>query len=273
MKICRLQVLIIALLVTLFTSGHVLGDEVRHSGYVSDVNEEREGSHESIFVVFDIEKPKESEIKDRIFHVKIKREIVRRYKNTFGQTPIEQQLLVVKPHSYYFDDRGNAVTSKSIHDREKRFGEYMIRRLLEFHLDHQLKEEPTTRPIYDFKERVRKTEVKIAKGYKLESQYSISSNSIKVELENPYVDFRASMDLNKTNGTTDADEALLLSFYRKITSSFRMESHVKTSTGELRVIGRKKISKPLTFTLTIVPNKEYEEKEEVHSLAGIHYKF
>lgn len=70
--------------------------------------------------------------------------------------------------------------------RRREFADYMVKKLLEFHVDNFVKSDPVMRPIYEAKEKLQNVEVKVNKSIKLNLKYSLAGNIFDFELENPY---------------------------------------------------------------------------------------
>jgi len=246
-----------------------------HSGYISNVQAEKksEANNESFFVVWDIEVPKEKRLEDSIFTDKLKKEFKSRYERQFGRTEAEQNLEFFSPNDYFFDRDGVVVTSSKVRRKERAFGEYMLRRLAEFHLDHKMKNDPQARKVYQLKERVRKSEVSIAKGYKVKSQYRIASNSLELEFDNPYVDSKVETDLNDWTTTEEMANYLIFSAWRNITKTVRMSAYYRTESGQVNLVTRKQFTRQLSADLNVTPNKSAGDDTEVFGLLGAKYGF
>ncbi|MCB0393342.1 MAG: hypothetical protein KDD25_02210 [Bdellovibrionales bacterium] len=254
----------------LFLAQFAFAEGDRTYGYTDDVRAERETVDSSVFVVFDVDPPPQENVKNKVFTEKLTKEFKEKYEKQFGNTDVEQSLLFVKPNSFYVDERGSVVTAEDIIRKEKAFGEYLMRRLLEYHIDHQMKEDPDTRPVYELKEKLRKTEVKISKGYKVEAQYASAANEIVVKIKTPYFDLQSDTAMN---GSGDLAEETTVKLTRRLTRTIKIDNYYLIKNEELKMVLRKEIDPDTDFDLSLTPNKKASASTEVYGIAGLSYRF
>jgi hypothetical protein len=70
------------------------------------------------------------------------------------------------------------------------FGEFMVKRLTEFHTEKYLREEPALRPIVETKEKLENVEIKVAPSYTVKLKYSLVGNYLQGAILNPILDSR-----------------------------------------------------------------------------------
>jgi hypothetical protein len=259
---------LVSFLITVLSVG-ALGAQSANYGYTNDVAAEREEGNDSIFVIFDVEKPPETRMQDAVFTAQISKELVSRYEREFGRIRAEQSLLYVKPNSYYIDERGRVITAESINNRERVFGEYMFRRLAEYHLDKKLKDDPDTKRVYELKEKLRKTEVEVAKGYKVEAAYSIAANDITFKFKNPFADLKIQFDVEKMSDTDSWD----VSAHYEYSKTVDIDTYFAPKNSVVKVVTRKKLDAATGFDVSISPNNLSGEVREVFGIAGISHTF
>ncbi len=160
-------------------------DEGGHPGYLSDVRKER---YQRLveFVLPPAPETNEVNLQKLIFTDEFSKDIVDRYQRRFGYT--ESQINIQAPNRFqeFTNNDGVRVTVEEDVARKRRFGEFMLRKLAEYHVDHYLKSSPSTKKVYEVKEKLSNTSVGIGGGFKLRAKYSFSGSSIKLRLKNPY---------------------------------------------------------------------------------------
>ena len=121
-------------------------------GYVADIRTEREQVSENL--VWVQQPAQDQDLRDRIFNQTLSREFRERYEQRFGQTEIERVFLAPNRTSYYNDAYGVKGTPQEISDERRRFGEFMMRRLAEWHVENYAKTDPSARAVWEAKERI-----------------------------------------------------------------------------------------------------------------------
>jgi hypothetical protein len=156
-----------------------------HHGYLSDVKEER--NRREIEMVM-LARPKENTkpLSEVIFNQKLSKEFQTQYQSRFGQTQAEQVINTQARSDEYNYYTGQNVTIQEYQKRQKEFGEYMTRRLIEYHVDDWAKNDPQFRPVYAVKEKMSNLSVAVKKGYKFKWKYNFAGPNMELRLENPY---------------------------------------------------------------------------------------
>lgn len=156
-------------------------------GYISNVKDEK---YQRFYEVFLFVSPaiKERPLQDIIFNEKLSKEFQDRYREKFGQLDTESIVYQPTKFSVLDENRGAVLNIVTANDNRKKFGEYMLRRLTEWHVDNYFKTDPTMRPIYEMKEKLSHLEVKVTKETTVNAQYNFSDNSLDVIADSPYFD-------------------------------------------------------------------------------------
>jgi hypothetical protein len=155
-----------------------------HPGYLFDVDNEK-NRREVEMVMLEQPKDKPKPLKEVIFNEKLSKEFQDQYRIKFGQTYAEQ--IVNSPSrdgDYQYS--GRTVSVQDYMKYQRQFGEYMGRRLTEFHVDNWFKNDPQLRPVYELKDKFSNLNVEFKKSYKLVWKYNLSGPSMEASLENPY---------------------------------------------------------------------------------------
>ena len=126
----------------------------------------------------------------------------------------------------------------------------MLRRLTEYHIDNYAKNEPAVRPVYQIKENISKVDLSVAPGWKFKAKYSISGNTLKVDVGNPYTDSKILVEMDPDKlGPSDVKETIV-SIGKDLTKIFRMETHWKTQDGKWSLVGIRRLAPRMSTNIT-----------------------
>lgn len=185
-----------ALVLAIFAPLSALADDSReevygeHYGYLFEVQEER-NKRDLEMVMLEQPKPPPKPLQEKIFDEKLSKEFQQQYQYRFGQSQAEQVLNSVTRSDGYTYYSGQNVTVAQYQLYQQQFAEYMGRRLVEYHVDNWVRNDPQLRPVYELKEKVSNVNVPLRKGYKFKWKYNFAGPNMEFKLENPYdVDVR-----------------------------------------------------------------------------------
>lgn len=216
-------------------------------GYVADIRMEREQRNEDLVW---IQKPSgETMLRDRIFNERLSREFRERYEQRFGQTEVERVFLAPNRTSYYNDVYGLKGTPQDISEERRRFGEFMIRRLAEWHVENYAKNDPSVRVVWEAKEKLSNLKVEVA-SFRIDAQYSIAGNIFDIKLVNPYAQSKISLLMNPDQfGPGPIDEALL-SVIKPINPRYTIEGRWRVTDGFVSLIQYRPLGRYWNGSLT-----------------------
>lgn len=216
-------------------------------GYVADVA--REKADDTRDLVW-IQKPAdEGSLSEKIFNQTLSREFRERYEQRFGQTEIERVFLAPNRLSYYNDAYGQKGTPQEMVDERRKFGEFMVRRLAEWHVENYAKTDPKVRVVWEAKEKISNYKVEVA-SFRIDAQYSIAGNILDIKMVNPYVQSKVSLLMNPDQfGPGPIDEALL-SVFRQVNSRYAVEGRWRVTDGVVSLIHYKPIARVWSGSLT-----------------------
>lgn len=216
-------------------------------GYVADVREERHRvSHDLVWVQ---KPPEEAMLRDRIFNQTLSREFRERYEQRFGQTEIERVFLAPNRTTYYNDVYGVKGTPQEISDERRKFGEFMVRRLGEWHVENYAKTDPAMHAVWEAKEKISNYKVEVA-SFRIDAQYSISGNIFDIKFANPWAQTKLSLLMNPDQfGPGPIDEALL-SIFKPVSSRYSAEMRWRVTDGFLSLIQYKPVWRAWSGSLT-----------------------
>ncbi|MCC7404268.1 MAG: hypothetical protein IT288_07715 [Bdellovibrionales bacterium] len=203
-----------------------------------------------------------------IFDSQLSREFRDRYQLKFGQTEAEQNLSAPNQFYTYEHAQGVRVTPQEDVQRKRAYGEYMVRRLTEHHVDQYAQASPNLRPVYELKERVSNVNLEVRKGYKVRLHYSLSGNYIDVKMENPLdVATKVTLQMDESSfGPSSVNETILAIGY-PLTQSVSVGTHYKINAKAFSLAGYKSLRPNLSTSLTgstaaVDPSREDSPRDD-----------
>lgn len=184
-------------------------------------------------------------LRERIFNAKLTKEFTDRYEQKFGRTEQQRAYLASNNQTYYTDPFGFQGTPQEINNERRRFGEFMIRRLAEHHVENYAKHDPKARVVWEAKEKLSNVRLAIGRAVKVNAKYSLSGNSADIHLQNPWVGAKVTTYF----GDSFVRETVI-SLSRGITPTIVAETHVAFDDGIVSLIGRKSFTAALSGSLT-----------------------
>ncbi len=238
-------------------------------GYTFDVYSEKGQAMEEMVIVPNPEK-KDGPVKDVIFDTKLTKELRDRYEERFGFSTIDQIHNLPAPITFYSYELGRSRSFQEEVDEERKFGDYVVRRVVEYHADNYFKNSPSMKPVYELKERVSKVDVKVGKSFKLSAKYSLSGNYLEVKGENPWVDSKIVLEFGE-DGLKD--EIIVLG--KRVASKTYVETLYKNIDGIWRITASQGIAPNLGASLTgsTYTNGTGESDRERLILAGLSWSY
>ena len=199
-------------------------------------------------------------LSNRIFTESLSKEFRDKYHAEFGQTMAEQT--VVSPGRFtYFT--GNAPSledpfySARFHGDEveraqanHRFGNFMIRRMTEYHFEQYARSKPAIQKIQRAKEQISTLNLQLTEKTKLKGRYGFSGNYVKLKLINPWLENDVLIQMNPESlGPSDIRE-VMLSTGIPLSKKSILEFYVRAVEKSLTVIARRTIRENLSATLS-----------------------
>ena len=209
-----------------------------------------------------------SSIHHLIFNPILTKEFQLRYEERFGRTTAEQTYNVfANPFVSVRTSNGYELTAVQANDSQRQFGEYMVRRLAEWHADNAMRNSKSLRAVAEIKDRYSRADVQVAPGYKIQGNYSIGNNAFDLFFENPWALLRARVELmmNET----------FITLGRSIGKKWTAETHWAYRDGVIKLVTSRPLSPGLSMSLmgsTSVKSEGYSRRENL-GLAGLSYSF
>ncbi len=242
----------IVALCLLALAAHADDGEVRapfgaHHGYLFNVVEEK--NKRDIEMVM-LEKPKSNSkpIKEIIFNEKLSKEFQQQYQYRFGVTTAEQVRNSPGRNDDYTYYNNQNVTVLEYQKYQRQFGEYMARRLVEYHFDDWAKNDPAVRPVYELKDRLSNVDVKLSKSYKIKWKYSLAGPFMEATLDNPY-DIETKVQAQMTGIVSKPAEVTYTCGY-PLTSRVRVSGLYKQYDGLYQLVGTRQMTKSISMSLS-----------------------
>ena len=219
-------------------------------GYTYDIEKER---YTRVYEIPLVTKPHNDEkpLKKIIFAPRLTKEFKERYEQSFGYTDIQRNIAAPNQYAEQEYQPGVWVTPEEDQEKRQAFGNYMVKRLTEHHVDQYFKSNPAVRPVYELKERISKVDLEVRKGYKVHIRYSYSGNYLNLKIDNPYdVHSRVTLEMNPDKvGPSDINEARLYFGY-DLNSLLSFSTDYTINDGDLSLIGTRYMGNNVYATLT-----------------------
>lgn len=259
-RILQIYQWLFALFLILFLNFNLssFGSEVKvaavvseHWGYLQDVSGERELQ---IVEMEMIERPRSDEggsFNSLIFVPELEKEFQGKYEKQFGYTVSEQSLNVSRSSYLQQNFSGINESPERQNERERAYGEYVVRRLMEYHADRYAKASPSIRPVYEAKERLSNIKIEVKRGYRLKVHYSLSGNYLDLDFENPLeIETKCIFQMDeKSLGPGAIDEATLKIRYT-LTRSVAVGSYYGFRAGQFSLAGYKALENGISTSIT-----------------------
>ncbi|MCB0355465.1 MAG: hypothetical protein KDD40_00570 [Bdellovibrionales bacterium] len=231
-------------------------------GYTYDIAKER---YTRVYEIPLVTKPhtQESSLKKIIFVPKLTREFKERYEQTFGYTDIQRNIAAPNQYAEQEYQPGVWVTPEEDQQKRQAFGNYMVKRLTEHHVDQYFKSNPSVRPIYELKERISNVDLQVRKGYRVHIRYSYSGNYLNFKIDNPYdVKSRVTLEMDPDKvGPSNINETRFYMGYN-LTKELEISTDYTLRDGDLSLIGSQYLGNNVYATLTGVADTRKGGVEE-----------
>ncbi len=238
-------------------------DYHNNAGYLTDVTSERDLAMRDMVVLPPPSSP--APIKDRIFDPKISKEFEDQYNQRFGFTEAERSYYSPNKYTIYSAGIGETQSVQDVSKSRQRFGEYMVRRLAEYHSQQFAQHDPSMKAVWDAKERYSNVKVDVS-SFKFSSGYDLSSNTVDFKLKHRWIESRMQVQMRGVGGMRESIFSLSHDFPRRVT----LESHYTFVDGIAQVIARKQLSAEMSasFVASTFTNATGNSTRETLYLAG-----
>lgn len=163
-------------------------------GYTDDVSGEVSSEPKEMIL---IEKPQVLQgpgLHEKIFNSELTNEFIFRYQQQFGRTEQEENYFLLNRDRYSITNEGIIPAEKD--ERRRKFAEYMMKRLTEYHAENILKTDPQFKKVYELKQRIQNIEVKVTEQTRADMMYSFVGNFFNAKVTHPYVTFLTNVNMD-----------------------------------------------------------------------------
>lgn len=220
----------------------------KRSGYVRSLDEEEQLDSSVEMYIPPPPSEKDKPLSQRIFNPELTKEFDDRYRQAFGQTEAEQNYNMPAHLSLEGFDYSQQPNLDQQRERRRDFGQYMVRRLTEYHIDNYAKKEPSVRPAYELKERLSTVKAEVVPGYRLNGKYSISGNLFDLKMENPFVRAKVTQELDSTGPSRSPETTWTAG--RDLTNTISLDFIYKAMRDQTAMVIAKNLAPGLVSTLT-----------------------
>lgn len=208
-----------------------------------------------------------SSIHHLIFNPVLTKEFTLRYEERFGRTTAEQTYNVFSnPYMAIRTSQGFELTAVQASDSQRQYGEYMMRRLAEWHADNAMRNSKSLRAVAEIKDRYSRADVQVAPGYKIQANYSIGNNAVDVVFDNPWVLLRARIEMLMSETFITMGRTF---------GVWRAETHWSYNDGVVKLVTSRPLRPGLSMSFmgsTPLKSQGYSVRENL-GLAGLSYSF
>lgn len=219
-------------------------------GYTYDIVKER---HTLVYEIPLVTRPKSDQVslKKIIFVPRLTKEFKERYEQSFGYSDIQRNFAAPNQYAEQEYQPGVWVTPEEDQEKRQAFGNYIVKRLTEHHVDEYFKSNPSVRPIYELKEKISKVDLEVKKGYKVHMRYSYSGNYLNLKIDNPYdVQSRITLEMNPDKvGPAEINETRLYFAYN-LNPITTVSTDYTINDGDVSLIGSRYLGNNLVATIT-----------------------
>ena len=239
-------------------------------GYTDQPLMERHHDYEPFEVPLEVMKEQtrasiEMTYSPQVFNPRLSRELRGRYRRTFGDGEFEHShRLPVVGGEDYWAFRQYHLPRRQL-ELERNFGEYVVRRLGEHHLDAYLQESPQGQVVYEAKERVQNANFSVSESVRIRARYSIITEQVDVSITHPVLESRILWDPSSTS------PYLLLT--RNMTQTLRLQSRIDWGRERYQLSASERLTPLLTTSVSVMTRKRSPEIQEHTFRATVAYSW
>lgn len=192
-------------------------DMVR-DGYIQDIQAEKNEQFYEVYMSPPAVSMNAADIRAKIFNAQLTNEFRDRWDQKFGYIDTDSLSYDADRFTNFNENRNSVQDEQRLNDR-RAFGEYMMRRLAEWHMDNYFKSDPSLRAVYEAKEKLSNVQVKVSEQTKVNVNYALADNSVEAKFENPNYDAKLRLEMDPGHfGPTNLYEEWLY-FGKRLTKS------------------------------------------------------
>jgi hypothetical protein len=213
-------------------------------------------------------------IHDRIFNNELSSEFTTRYQETFGRTEQENNYFLISQQGYYMSPNGLTATQE---DQQRRaFAEYMMRRLIEFHTENIMKNDPKFKQVYEIKQAVSNFKMEVGPQVRFDLSYSFVGNFARATVHNPWLHTYATIEMDPASYTPTAPREVFVQIHRPLGKAYYSDFGYRLYSKAFQVTLTKAISPTVSVNLSEIiylTDVEIDYTREGLTLGGLSIVF
>lgn len=220
----------------------------------------------------------EKTINEIIFTRNLMRDLRRRYEELFGAF----EASYISPTFPQLESLWGEVGPLTLRDQidERRdaigiYGRYVLRKILEHHIDLSLKEGSQTQKVYEIKEKITQAQLQVARNMRLKVKYSVSGQSLDGILSTSFLEFRYQWLQRTARQRISNVQEHIMTVAVPGPLPFSTEINYKTIDGVAQLILRrvhtKSLSSSYTFANSVHSHGDSDRERLV--IAGLNYQY
>lgn len=205
---------------------------------------------------------------EKMFNHELSQEFILQYQDRFGRTEQEENYYLVNRQGYV--SNGSVLNATQEDAARRDFAQYMAKKLMEYHSERAMQNDPQLKRVYVIKQRMSNMNVSVGPGTKLDMTYDFVAGSVRAQ----FVSAPVSAYLTVTSGPNEVN------FYlrKSLTTYIAGEAGYLFNGHTLRFSVFKDFTPTLSanFTQTVAMTQEFsaiDPGRESLSLAGLKFIF
>jgi hypothetical protein len=187
-------------------------------------------------------------IYSQIYTEELEKEFQRSYQQRFGNLEAEAPSNPTSSYIVYNESAPELRGGVEYQKARQEFGEYMVRRLGEHHVDNYAQQKPGLKKAWEVKDRLSRANVEVSPGYAVNLNYRLSVNRLDMRLVNPYLEADVQWFLSET--APDGNPPVILTLGYEMNPRVRLQSHYKALEREWAVVATRTVSQKVSTSLT-----------------------
>ncbi len=204
-------------------------------------------------------------LNDKIFNQEVKVDLHEKYQEYFGHTRSEELLFSKNRVDNYIEySPGVWVGTEEDERRKKKYSQFVLRKVTEFHLDSWARSNSYAKHAYKAKERLKNINVEFRPKYSVNMRYSLTGNFLDVSLKNPYkIDTKLRMVFSGGLGNFSSPD-FLLKMRKSFRSNWSLLTDYQFNKGRMSFTLKRKFRKNLSAFLS--GSTGFSENSWIYSL-------
>lgn len=246
-------------------------------GYVYDVNSEVSIDPVDIILIETPESLTGPSLNEKVFNHELSREFIYQYQLIFGRTEQEENFYLINRNGYVYST-STVVTATQVDQARQQFAQYMGKKLIEFHGENIMKNDPQLKAVYKLKQQVTNIKVTTESGMKYDLMYDFIATRVTAKVTHPFVNTYLITQMDPGAFLVSAPQEVNFYFEKHLTPKIKIEFGYLFYVKTLRFTLFQDITQYLSanFTQTVAMTQEFssiDKGRESLSFAGLKFIF